>query len=118
MTSKMKHLLKKILTPIIERRLVLPLLAFAAGLPSLPALAQEAAQVTARRGGPDRTATRGLHRKERRGERGKDQLQDRRAGAGGRPAPRLHPNKPYVAAADAAAREKPHGDRPRFARRR
>jgi pimeloyl-ACP methyl ester carboxylesterase len=43
----MKHLLKKILTPIIERRLVLPLLAFAAGLPSLPALAQEAAQVTA-----------------------------------------------------------------------
>ena len=43
----MKHLSKKILTPIIERRLVLPLLAFAAGLPSLPALAQEAAQVTA-----------------------------------------------------------------------
>lgn len=43
----MKHLLKKILMPIIERRLVLPLLAFAAGLPSLPALAQEAAQVTA-----------------------------------------------------------------------
>jgi pimeloyl-ACP methyl ester carboxylesterase len=43
----MKHLLKKILMPIIERRLVLPLLAFAAGLPSLPALAQEAAPVTA-----------------------------------------------------------------------
>jgi len=43
----MKHLLKKILTPIIERRLVLSLLSFAAGLPSLPALAQEAAQVTA-----------------------------------------------------------------------
>ena len=42
----MKHLLKKILTPIIERRLVLPLLGFAAGLPGLPALAQEAAQVT------------------------------------------------------------------------
>jgi hypothetical protein len=43
----MKHLLKKILTPIIERRLVLSLLSFAAGLPSLPALAQEAAQVIA-----------------------------------------------------------------------
>jgi pimeloyl-ACP methyl ester carboxylesterase len=43
----MKHLLKKILTPIIERRLLLPLLAFAAGLPSLPALAEEAAKVTA-----------------------------------------------------------------------
>ena len=43
----MKNLLKKILTPIIKRRLVLPLLAFAAGLPSLPALAEEAAQVTA-----------------------------------------------------------------------
>jgi pimeloyl-ACP methyl ester carboxylesterase len=43
----MKHLLKKILTPIIERRLLLPLLAFAAGLPSLPALAEEAALVTA-----------------------------------------------------------------------
>ena len=43
----MKHLLKKILTPIIERRLVLSLLSFAAGLSSLPALAQEAAQVTA-----------------------------------------------------------------------
>jgi len=42
----MKHLLKKILTLIIERRLVLPLMGFAAGLPSLPALAQEAAQVT------------------------------------------------------------------------
>ena len=38
----MKNLLKKILTPIIERRFVLPLLAFAAGLPSLPALAEEA----------------------------------------------------------------------------
>jgi hypothetical protein len=45
-TNKMKHLLKKILTPITERRLVLPLLGFAAGLPGLPALAQEAAQVT------------------------------------------------------------------------
>jgi pimeloyl-ACP methyl ester carboxylesterase len=43
----MKNLLKKILTPIIEPRLVLPLLTFAAGLPSLPALAEEAAQVTA-----------------------------------------------------------------------
>ena len=43
----MKTLLKKILTPIMERRLVLPLLAFAAGLSSLPALAEEAAQVTA-----------------------------------------------------------------------
>src|SRR5271165_3203084 len=43
----MKHLFKKILTPIIERRLVLSLLSFAAGLPSLSALAQEAAQVTA-----------------------------------------------------------------------
>jgi len=42
----MKHLLKKILIPIIERRLVLPLLGLAAGLPSLPALAQEAAQLT------------------------------------------------------------------------
>jgi hypothetical protein len=42
----MKHLLKKILTLIIERRLVLPLMGFAAGLPSLPALAQEVAQVT------------------------------------------------------------------------
>src|SRR5580704_10818997 len=45
-TSKMKNLLKKILTPIIEPRLVLPLLTFAAGLPSLPALAEEAEQIT------------------------------------------------------------------------
>jgi pimeloyl-ACP methyl ester carboxylesterase len=43
----MKHLLKKILTPIIEWRLVLPLLGFAAGLPISPSLAQEAAQITA-----------------------------------------------------------------------
>jgi pimeloyl-ACP methyl ester carboxylesterase len=43
----MKHLLKKTLTQIIEWRLVLPLLAFAAGLPGLPAIAQEATQVTA-----------------------------------------------------------------------
>jgi hypothetical protein len=45
----MKHLLKKIVTPIIERRLVLPLLGWAAGLLILPAQAQaqEAAQVTA-----------------------------------------------------------------------
>jgi hypothetical protein len=43
----MKNSLKKILTPIIDRRLLLPLLAFAAGLPSLSALAEEAAQVTA-----------------------------------------------------------------------
>jgi pimeloyl-ACP methyl ester carboxylesterase len=43
----MKHLLKKILTPIIERRLVLPLLGLAAGLPILPTLAQEAAPAAA-----------------------------------------------------------------------
>jgi pimeloyl-ACP methyl ester carboxylesterase len=43
----MNRLLKKILTPILERRLVLSLLSFAAGLPGLPVLAQEAAQVTA-----------------------------------------------------------------------
>jgi pimeloyl-ACP methyl ester carboxylesterase len=43
----MKNSLKNILTPIIDRRLLLPLLAFAAGFPSLPALAEEAAQVTA-----------------------------------------------------------------------
>jgi hypothetical protein len=42
----MKHLLKKILTPIMQRRLILPLLSFAAGLPGLPALAEEAEQVT------------------------------------------------------------------------
>jgi len=38
----MKNLLKKIFDPNINRRLLLPLLAFAAGLPSLPALAEEA----------------------------------------------------------------------------
>jgi pimeloyl-ACP methyl ester carboxylesterase len=41
----MKPLLKKMTTPLMERRAVLPLLAFAMGLASLPALAQEAAQV-------------------------------------------------------------------------
>ena len=43
----MKFLLKKMMTRIMERRLVLTPLAFAAGLASLPALAQEAEQVTA-----------------------------------------------------------------------
>jgi pimeloyl-ACP methyl ester carboxylesterase len=43
----MKSLLKKLMSPIMKRRLVLTPLAFAAGLVSLPALAQEAAQVTA-----------------------------------------------------------------------
>src|SRR5258708_37455469 len=43
----MKYLLKKISIPIMERQLVLPSLAFAAGLTSLPALAQDATQVSA-----------------------------------------------------------------------
>src|SRR5258708_37283850 len=43
----MKYLLKKISIPIMERQLVLPSLAFAAGLASLPALAQDATQVSA-----------------------------------------------------------------------
>jgi alpha-beta hydrolase superfamily lysophospholipase len=42
----MKHLLNKMMTPIMERRLALTPLAFAAGLSSLSALAQETAQVT------------------------------------------------------------------------
>jgi pimeloyl-ACP methyl ester carboxylesterase len=41
----MKSLLKKMTTPFMERRAVLPLLAFATGLAGLPALAQEAARV-------------------------------------------------------------------------
>jgi len=40
----MKPVLKKIMTPILERRLVLPLLAFTGGLAGLPALAQQATQ--------------------------------------------------------------------------
>jgi pimeloyl-ACP methyl ester carboxylesterase len=42
----MKHLLNKMMTPIMERRLALTPLAFAAGLTSLSALAQKTAQVT------------------------------------------------------------------------
>jgi pimeloyl-ACP methyl ester carboxylesterase len=44
---KMKHLLKKMMTAIMERYLVWSLLVFAAGLTALPALAQKAEQVTA-----------------------------------------------------------------------
>ena len=43
----MNYLLKKIIIPITERQLVLPLLAFAAGLTSLAAPAQDATRVSA-----------------------------------------------------------------------
>jgi alpha-beta hydrolase superfamily lysophospholipase len=43
----MKPLLKKMMSPTMKRHLVLTPLAFAAGLLSFPALAQEAGQVTA-----------------------------------------------------------------------
>ena len=43
----MNYLLKKMIFPLTERQLVLPSLAFAAGLTSLPALAQDATRVSA-----------------------------------------------------------------------
>src|SRR5271166_3581785 len=109
----MKHLLKKILTPIIERRLLLSLLSFAAGLPSLPALAQEAAQVTA----PAQTEHLPAGFTEKSATVNGVRISYKIGGQG--PAVVLlhgYAETSHVAAADAAARERPHGDRPRFAR--
>ncbi len=98
----MKYLLKKISIPIMERQLVLPSLAFAAGLTSLPALAQDATQVSATAeaaqteqlptGFTEKSATvNGVRINYKIGGQG--------------PAA-------YVAAPDAAARDKPYRDRP------
>ena len=109
----MKYLLKKIIIPIAERQLVLPSLAFAAGLTSLPALAQDATQVSAPAvAAQTEQLPAGFTKKSATVNGVRIDYKIGGPGAGGCPAPRLHPNKPYVAAPDAATGDKPYRDRP------
>jgi hypothetical protein len=85
----MKHLLKKMMTHGYRTTPPLAAAGLCGGTGQLASF--RSGSCTSQRagnGGPNRTATCGLLRKERHGERGKDQLQDRRAGAGGRRKPR------------------------------
>ena len=115
----MKHLLKNLVSLIIERRPVLPPLAVAVVLTGMPAFAQGAAQapspaVAAQTeqlpaGFAEKSATVNGVRI------------NYKIGGQGPAVVLLHgyaENKPYVAAPDAAARHKSYRDRSRFARRR